>query len=141
MTLPEVSIAAAAILIVMQMGLMLSVGMHRASSKIGVGFAEDEHLHRKIRRHGNLAENAALFLVALALAEISGADRFYIGLLAAVFLIARTSHAIGFSSMSGSHSPNGSVIFPALRIVGAFGTIGSGVGVAILLAAQFAGGS
>lgn len=136
MPIPEISMLAAAILVVLQMGLMLSVGMHRANVKVGVGYGEDEHLHRKIRRHGNLAENAALFLTALALAEIAGAPMGYVALVAGLFLAARTSHALAFTSTSGSHSPQGSVIFPAMRIFGAFGTIGAGLGVAALLVMQ-----
>lgn len=134
MIFPEVSVITAAFLVVMQMGLMLSVGMHRASAKIGVGHGEDEDLHRKIRRHANLAENAALFLVALALAELSGAATFYVTVLAIVFVLARTSHAMAFTSSSGSHSPQGRVVFPMMRLFGAFGTVGSGIGVAVLLA-------
>lgn len=132
MSFPEISTITAAILIMLQMGLMLSVGLHRVSAGINLGFAEDQNLERKIRRHGNLAENAALFLVALALAEMSGASHFYVSILAGIFLIARISHAVGLSSLSGSHQPNGP-LFPALRAIGAFGTVASGIGVAILL--------
>ncbi|MEM7686093.1 MAG: MAPEG family protein, partial [Pseudomonadota bacterium] len=105
----------------------------RAAVKIGVGYGEDEDLHRKIRRHANLAENAALFIVALALAEIVGASVTYVGLVAAVFVAARISHAMAFTSSSGSHTPEGSVVFPAMRAFGAFGTIGSSLGVIALL--------
>ncbi len=136
---PEISLIAAAILITMQMGLMLTVGLHRGAVKIGVGHGEDEHLHRKIRRHANLAENAALFLVALALAEISGASTFYLTIFAGVFIAARVAHALAFTSTSGSHSPQGSMLFPALRVIGAFGTVGSGIAVAALLVGQLMG--
>ncbi|MEM9062627.1 MAG: MAPEG family protein [Pseudomonadota bacterium] len=133
MAIPEISIVAAAVLIALQMGLMLSVGLHRAVVKIGVGHGEDEALHRKIRRHANLAENSALFLVALALAEIAGASLTYVGIVAAIFVAARVSHALAFTSSTGSHAPDGSMIFPAMRAFGAFGTIGSSLGVAALL--------
>ena len=136
MMIPEISVTVAAILIVMQMSMMLSVGMHRAVVKIGVGHGEDEDLHRKIRRHANLAENAALFLIALALAEISGASTFYLSIFAGLFIVARASHGLAFTSSSGSHAPQGSVVFPAMRIVGAFGTVGAGVGVSVLLINQ-----
>ena len=136
MTIPEVSVATAAVLIAMQLGLMLSVGLHRASAKIGVGHGEDEHLHRKIRRHANMAENAALFLIALGLAEMSGASASYLAPIAALFVAARISHALAFTSLSGSHAANGSVVFPALRAAGAFGTIGSGIGLAAVLIGQ-----
>lgn len=136
MMFPEVSLATAAVLIVMQLGLMMTVGLHRASAKIGVGHGEDEHLHRKIRRHANLAENSALFLVALGLAEISGAPVAYLAPIAAVFVAARVSHAMAFTSLSGSHTSGGSVVFPAMRAMGAFGTVGSGLGLAVVMIGQ-----
>ncbi|MEM7210730.1 MAG: MAPEG family protein [Pseudomonadota bacterium] len=136
MTIPEVSVATAAVLIVMQLGLMLSVGLHRASAKIGVGHGEDEHLHRKIRRHANMAENAPLFMIALGLAEMSGASAAYLAPIAALFVAARVSHALAFTSLSGSHGPNSSVMFPTLRAAGAFGTIGSGIGLTVVLLGQ-----
>ena len=138
MTPPEITALTATYLIVLQIVLMMSVGLHRASAKVGVGHGEDENLLRKIRRHGNLAENAALFLVALALAEISGAPSYYVTILAVLFVVARTSHALGFTSLAGSHATQISG-FAALRAVGAFGTAASGVGVAVLLAVQYLG--
>lgn len=132
MSFPEISAIAAAVLIVMQMGLMLSVGLHRVGAGINIGYGEDQNLERKIRRHGNLAENSALFLIALALAELVGAPTFYLTILAALFVFARASHAVALSSLSGSHKPAGP-IFPALRALGAFGTVGSGIGVAVVL--------
>ncbi len=132
MNIPEISAITAAALIVMQMGLMLSVGLHRVGAGINIGYGEDQNLERKVRRHGNLAENAGLFLVALTLAELVGASSTYLSILAALFVFARVSHAIGLSSLSGSHQPTGP-LFPALRGIGAFGTVGSGLGIAVLL--------
>lgn len=140
MPIPEISVTAAAILIVLQLGLMLTVGLHRASAKIGVGHGEDEDLRRKIRRHANLAENAALFLIALGLAELSGASATYLTPIAAVFIAARVSHALAFTFPSGSHTSGGSVVFPAMRASGAFGTIGSGLALAVVLLGQVIGG-
>lgn len=139
--IPEVSVATAAVLVVLQLGLMLTVGLHRASAGIGVGHGEDQDLHRKIRRHANLAENAALFLVALGLAELSGVSARYLAPIAAIFIAARLSHAFAFTSRSGSHAPEGSKVFPAMRAIGAFGTVGSGVALAVLLAGQVIGGT
>jgi uncharacterized membrane protein YecN with MAPEG domain len=139
MPIPEISIAAAAFLIVLQLGLMLTVGLHRASAGIGVGHGEDEDLHRKIRRHANLAENAALFLVALGLAELSGVPANWLATIAVIFIAARLSHALAFTSSSGSHVSSGSKIFPALRAMGAFGTVGSGLALAVVLIIQLIG--
>jgi uncharacterized membrane protein YecN with MAPEG domain len=54
-------------------------------------------LLRATRRHGNYAENAAIFVVGLALAETMGAARLLIVALAVVFVAARLAHAIGLS--------------------------------------------
>ena len=137
MILPETAVFTAAILLILQMVLMLSVGMHRFSVKVGVGYGEDADLHRKIRRHGNLSENAGIFLIALALAEMAGAPALWVQVLALVFVAARLSHALAFASKRGSHSPEGSVTFPMLRAFGAFATAGAGFGLgALLLASQ-----
>ena len=109
---------------------MLSVGMHRFKTQIGVGIGADQHLERKMRRHGNLAENSAIFLVLLALAELAGAPQQVMIGFAGAFAVARLSHVIGFSTLGGSHDPNAGGPWVMFRALGAFGTIGSGVGLA-----------
>lgn len=125
MSFPIYTAILAGFLIILQQILMVLAGMHRAKVGIGVGHGEDKDLERKVRRHGNLAENSALFLIVLALAELYGVPG--VGIVAAVFGVARISHALAFSSLSGSHLPTDSKLFPALRIVGAMGTLLSGI--------------
>ena len=61
----------AAYLLVLQMFLMMTVGMYRTKKQQGVGFqADDLTLERLIRRHGNLAENAGIFIASITLLEI-----------------------------------------------------------------------
>ena len=69
MNLPIYAAALGAFLIVLQVALMLSVGFHRTKGQF-LGVGEDKHLERKVRRHGNLAENSGLFLVVIALFEM-----------------------------------------------------------------------
>lgn len=130
---PTTAALAAAVLIALQVALMLSVGMHRFAVKVGVGNGEDRDLERKIRRHGNLSENAAIFVIVIALIEMAGGGGTVLMALAGAFVLARLSHAIAFSSQSGSHAPSGSVVFPMLRATGAFGTALTGFGLAALL--------
>ena len=47
---------------------------------------------------------------------------------AASVAVARASHALAFTSLSGSHGAEGSKIYTALRGVGAMGTVFGGVG-------------
>ncbi len=131
---PMTAALAATVLIALQIVLMLNVGMHRFATKIGIGVGEDPDLERKIRRHGNLSENAAIFLVVIALIEMAGGGGTALTALAGVFVVARMAHALAFTSQSGSHAPNGSVLFPMLRATGAFGTALTGLGLAALLA-------
>lgn len=127
---PLVSAIVAAILIILQQSLMLNVGMHRAKTSVGVGVGADNTLERKTRRHGNLAENAGLFVATLALTELRGAPSIIVTGFGAVFVLSRIFHAIGFSSLVGSHGPNiakGGKVFIVMRAIGATGTALTGL--------------
>lgn len=128
MDFPIIAATLGAFLIILQQSLMLTVGMHRALTKIGVGYGEDLHLERKVRRHGNLAENAAIFVVLLALAELHGISETVLFWFAVVFAAARVSHALGFMSLDGSHNTDGNKLFLILRAGGAFGSVFAGIG-------------
>lgn len=118
---------------------MITVGLHRAKAGIGVGVGSDMTLERKVRRHGNLAENSGLFLATLAIAELNGIPRSMIIGFGLTFVIARFSHALGFSALSGSHvGAEGSKLFPAMRAIGAFGTFFTGIGLGLFLAFSLA---
>lgn len=127
MPLPIISATVAAIVIILQLLLMIAVGLHRVKTVTNIGTGEDPELERKVRRHGNLAENAALFIVVLALAELIAVSSSIVMIVAAVFVAARVSHAVAFSSLTGSHGADGSKVFVAARVIGAFGTFASGV--------------
>ncbi|MEL6162834.1 MAG: MAPEG family protein [Cyanobacteria bacterium J06628_3] len=127
---PFISAIVAAILIILQQSLMLNVGMHRAKTSIGVGVGNDNTLERKARRHGNLAENAGLFIATLTIVELRNAPSIIITVFGAIFVVCRILHAIGFSSLVGSHGPNlssGNKIFIVMRAIGATGTALTGL--------------
>ena len=90
-------------LITLQILLMLSVGLFRTVSKKGVGVDGDIKLERLVRRHGNLAENAAIFIIVLALYELFFGQTMLALVTACVFLAARLLHICAFASPSGSH--------------------------------------
>ncbi len=69
---PAITAATAVLLAVLQMFLMLHVARGRGKYKTGLGDGGHDGLIRRIRIHGNLAENAPLFLILLALVETSG---------------------------------------------------------------------
>lgn len=132
MDFPDIAAATAAVLLLLQQVLMLNTGLYRAKTGIGVGTGGDLTLERRMRRHGNLAENAAIFVAGLALLELyTGTTPVVMGF-AAVFLAARLLHIVGFSTISGSHGPAGpggpaGRLFVAIRATGATGSALTGI--------------
>lgn len=132
MNAPLYAAALGAFLIILQVALMLTVGFHRTRGTF-IGTGDDKDLERKIRRHGNLAENSGLFLAVIALLEILVGQTGLVATLCMLFAAARTLHAIGFSSLAGSHGEDltgGRKLFAAARAMGAFGTLLTALGAA-----------
>ncbi len=124
--IPLYSAMLGAFLIVLQVGLMLTVGLHRTKGQF-IGIGDDRDLERKVRRHGNLAENSGLFLVVIALLEMMVGQTTYVAAVCMVFAVARILHAAGFSSLAGSHGDDltgARKAFAGMRAMGAFGTLG-----------------
>lgn len=117
---PYISATLGAFLLFLQQLLMISVGFHRTKVKRGMGLGEDLDLERKVRRHGNLAENASIFLVVLALMELSGAASAAVYWFALIFAVARIAHAVGFTHMDGAQGNlDGNKAFLGARVIGA----------------------
>ena len=106
LTPPVFSAILAGTLLVTQTTMMLSVGAYRARSRKSVGVEGDIKLERLVRRHGNLAENAAIFLVVLTLYELLFGDTVFALSIGVIFLTARMLHIVGFSNDAGSHLVN-----------------------------------
>ncbi len=130
MTLPLTTAMAAAVIAVLQVVLMLAVGLKRQASGVSLGDGGDQELLRRMRRHGNLIENAPMFLILLMLLEIIGGTPSIVLIFAGLFVLARLSHAISLSS-------EGAPL--ALRAIGAMGTILSLLGTAGMLIWQLSG--
>ncbi|MDN3646601.1 MAPEG family protein [Pontixanthobacter aestiaquae] len=133
MNLPLYTAQLGAFLIVLQVVLMIAVGVHRAKGAF-IGHDGDPDLERKVRRHGNLAENSGLFLAAFALLELIVGQTTWVLTLCLLFAAARALHAVGFSSRAGSHGEDltgGRKLFAAARAMGAMGTLLSAFGVAV----------
>ncbi|MBD2842922.1 MAPEG family protein [Erythrobacter rubeus] len=140
MNLPVYTAALGAFVIVLQVALMLSVGFHRTKGQF-IGLGEDRDLERKVRRHGNLAENSGLFLVVIALFEMLVGQTTYVLVLCLAFAVARLLHAFGFSSLAGSHGDDltgARKAFAGMRAMGAFGTLGVALGSAFGIASALA---
>lgn len=130
----------AAYLIVLQQVLMFAVGMYRTKKMQGMGVQDDIALERLVRRHGNLAENAGIFIASVALLEINTGSTQFVSILCLVFGVARTLHAIGFSSPYGAYqigdAKGAKMLFLIARSMGAIisGLSGIVCGFAIAIA-------
>jgi hypothetical protein len=122
--LPVISAITAGILVIGQMALLFAVVGVRRSIRQSLGDGGDQRLLRATRRHGNYAENAAIFVIGLALLEMMGADRLFVIGLVAVFIAGRIAHAIGLS-MERTVNP--------WRVAGVLATIAVGVGMGVRL--------
>jgi hypothetical protein len=124
-TFPAITAATAAVLALFQMLLLLYTATGRGQYRTGLGDGGNPALLKRIRMHGNLAENAPLFLILLGLIEISGQWTSLVPLFAAAFLVVRLSHALGLAISSG---------VSIFRFVGVMGTVSCMLGLAALLA-------
>lgn len=122
--LPVISAVTAGILIIGQMGLLFAVVFVRRTVHQSLGDGGNAVLIRATRRHGNYAENAAIFVASLALLEMLGAVRPFVFGLAALFIAGRVLHAIGLS-MEKTVNP--------YRVAGVLATVGAGLGVGVRL--------
>jgi len=122
---PTITAATAVVLAVLQMLLMLHAARGRGRFRTGLGDGGNPALLQRIRMHGNLAENAPLFLILLWLTEASGQWAALVPWFALAFVVARLAHALGLSISSG---------VTAFRFVGVMGTLLGVLGLAVLLA-------
>ena len=123
-------------LLCLQIILMLTVGTYRSNSGKGVGVADDMKLERLVRRHGNLAENAAIFIIVFALYEMLFGQTWIALTLGIVFFLARSLHALAFTSISGSHLVDGRGAgkkFVLMRVSGALLTALSSLALGVTL--------
>jgi uncharacterized membrane protein YecN with MAPEG domain len=70
----------------------------RRQFKIGLGDGGNEALLRRIRAHGNYAENMPIVLILIALIELAGGDRRILWGMGIAFILARIVHAFGMDS-------------------------------------------
>jgi uncharacterized membrane protein YecN with MAPEG domain len=116
---PFVSALTAGVLVLMQMALMYSVVLARRRNRQSIGDGGQHDMLLAIRRHGNFAENAAIFVAGFALLELMGGGRIGLAVMCAAFVLARISHVVGLSMTGKTVNP--------LRVGGVVVTIFVGV--------------
>ena len=129
MPLPLISALTAGVLIIMQMALLYAVVRARRSNRQSLGDGGKGELLLAIRRHGNFAENAAIFIAGFALLELLGTGQIEVAVLCGVFVAARVAHIVGLSMARNTVNP--------LRIGGTAVTVFVGVtlGIRLIVAA------
>ncbi len=80
---------------ILHVWLSLRVSLLRRPLKIGVGDGGNQVLLRRIRAHGNFAENVPLFLILLGLLEFATGGHLWLWGTAILFVLARLLHAFG----------------------------------------------
>jgi uncharacterized protein len=109
------------ILLGMQMLLSFRVAAYRAKTGQAIGDGGDRVLLTRMRQHGNLAENAPLFVFGVLMLELLNANRSALIAIAAAFIAFRLIHLYALSE--------GSMKNP-LRAISALGTMLLGLGIA-----------
>jgi uncharacterized protein len=80
---------------ILHVWLSLRVSRLRRPLDIGVGDGGNEVLLRRIRAHGNFAENVPIFLILLGLLEFATGGSLWLWGAAILFILARILHVFG----------------------------------------------
>lgn len=80
---------------ILHVWLSLRVSRLRRPLKIGVGDGGNEVLARRMRAHGNFAENVPLMLILLGFVELATGGSLWLWGAAILFILARIAHAFG----------------------------------------------
>jgi len=94
MILP-ISLTIAGAAAILHVWLSLRVSRLRRPLNVGVGDGGNEVLLRRIRAHGNFAENVPLFLILLGLLEFATGGDLWLWGASILFILARLLHVFG----------------------------------------------
>ena len=124
MHMPVYTAIVASIMMIMQIVLMGMVIAQRAKNEVDIGDGGNDTMQKAIRVHANLVENSPIFLIGLALVELIVGSTLAVGILGAIFVVARILHAIGLNMSTGVTMG---------RFVGTIGTMSATTGVGAYL--------
>ena len=113
MTLLPVTLLSAAAAVLLNFWLGWRIAAFREEYKVSVGDGGNEPLLRRMRAQSNFIEQAPFVLILIGALELSGANHWALGAIAAVFVAARVAHAFG---MEGGE-------LQRLRMYGMMGTM------------------
>jgi uncharacterized membrane protein YecN with MAPEG domain len=95
MTPIPITLASAALCVVVNLWLGWRIAQLREDLKVSVGDGGHEALLRRMRAQANFVENAPLMLILVGALELSGANKLVLGALTLIFILARIAHGIG----------------------------------------------
>jgi uncharacterized membrane protein YecN with MAPEG domain len=87
---------------ILHVWLSLRVSTLRRPLKIGLGDGGNEVLLRRMRAHGNFAENMPIFLELLGFTELAVGKSLWLWGAGIVFVLARIAHAFGMDRPGGT---------------------------------------
>jgi hypothetical protein len=102
MIFPVIAGLTGGILIIMQSALMVWTGLGRGKHQVAIGMGDVLEVQMRVRAHGNLAENAGIFVASLALLELSAMNPLVLMALGGVFIAARIAHIVGMGFIEPS---------------------------------------
>lgn len=94
-TILPITLTIAGAAAILHIWLSVRVSRLRRPLKIGVGDGGNEMLARRMRAHGNYAENMPIFLVLLGFIELATGGNLWLWAAAILFILARLAHAFG----------------------------------------------
>lgn len=111
--------------ILLLVALIAAVIIRRRQARVGLGDGGDKLLARRIRAHGNAAEQAAPNIAILTLLGLLAAPVYYVHLFGFVSLLARILHAVGLSRTGGPSFGRtlGMVLTTTSFVIGAIGLL------------------
>jgi uncharacterized membrane protein YecN with MAPEG domain len=95
MTNLPITMLTAAAAVFLNIWLGWRIAQHRVEFKTSVGDGGHEPLLRRMRAQSNFIEQAPFFLILLGGLELAGANCLALGIISAVFVLARIAHGIG----------------------------------------------
>ena len=90
----SITITFAAITAILMAILSVQVGIKRGQTKIALGYGDNDNLHLRMRRFGNLSEYAPMVLLLLLLMELKGISPQYLYTYGGIFIALRLLHPI-----------------------------------------------
>lgn len=103
---------------ILHVWLSLRVSRLRRPLKIGVGDGGNEVLARRMRAHGNYAENMPIFLVLLGFLELATGGSLWLWGAAIAFILGRIAHAFGMDRPGANPLRVGGIAISWLVLLG-----------------------